>query len=240
MREIEVLIAEVHPKPDVPSRVRALPRPKQQVEPTEVSARPVVLPRVDPPRPQGKVTPLAPRRYKLEVTLPEETYEKLRQLQDLLSHQVPGGDPAKIVDRALDELLEKTLKQRAALTHAPSKNTPSDAGRSRAIPAEVRRQVWKRDSGRCAFVDDKQHRCRETRFIEFHHVVPYGKGGAHTAGNIELRCAAHNAWQAELDYGKAFIERKQQPPRVSEATAPHYGGGVVWMGGAPELILNSA
>jgi hypothetical protein len=32
----------------------------------------------------------------------------------------------------------------------------------------------------------------ETRFLEFHHVVPRAAGGRATADNIQLRCRAHN------------------------------------------------
>ena len=40
-------------------------------------------------------------------------------------------------------------------------------------------------------------RCTERHFIEFHHVSPYAVGGEPTAHNIELRCGAHNVYDAE-------------------------------------------
>ena len=33
-------------------------------------------------------------------------------------------------------------------------------------------------------------------FLEFHHVVPYAKGGTTTTENLELRCRAHNVDEA--------------------------------------------
>jgi len=78
-----------------------------------------------------------------------------------------------------------------------------DDKHSRHIPAEVRRTVWARDSGRCRF-EGPHGRCRETGFLEFHHVVPYAAGGATTADNLELRCAAHNRHEAEQYFGQAF------------------------------------
>jgi 5-methylcytosine-specific restriction endonuclease McrA len=59
---------------------------------------------------------------------------------------------------------------------------------SRYIPAEVKRTVWERDGGRCAFVSRDGHRCTETGELEFHHCHPHGDGGLPTIGNIELRC----------------------------------------------------
>jgi len=35
-------------------------------------------------RPRGRIVPLAPRRYKIEITVDQQTHDKLRMLQDLL------------------------------------------------------------------------------------------------------------------------------------------------------------
>jgi hypothetical protein len=69
-------------------------------------------------------SPLSPRRYKLAVTLDEETRDDLAELQDLCAHDVPDGDPAVIVKLALRALLVQKLKKKAALTHAPEKPRP--------------------------------------------------------------------------------------------------------------------
>jgi hypothetical protein len=39
--------------------------------------------------------------------------------------------------------------------------------------------------------------CGETGFLEYHHVVPFADGGPATSENIQLRCRAHNAYEAE-------------------------------------------
>lgn len=38
-------------------------------------------------------------------------------------------------------------------------------------------------------------------WLEFHHVTPYAAGGEPAADNIQLRCRAHNGYEAELDFG---------------------------------------
>jgi hypothetical protein len=63
------------------------------------------------------------------------------------------------------------------------------------VPATVRRKVWARDDGQCAFVGIDGH-CAERGFLEFHHVVPFAEGGSTTVDNLELRCRAHNAYEA--------------------------------------------
>ncbi|MGH2406229.1 MAG: HNH endonuclease [bacterium] len=40
-------------------------------------------------------------------------------------------------------------------------------------------------------------------FLEFHHVVPYARGGRSTVDNIELRCRTHNAYEAERLFGRS-------------------------------------
>ena len=68
------------------------------------------------------------------------------------------------------------------------------AGRS--IPAAVRREVWRRDSGCCSYVDrHTRRRCGSRFFLETDHIVPVARGGGAEAGNLRLRCAAHHRYR---------------------------------------------
>jgi 5-methylcytosine-specific restriction endonuclease McrA len=94
------------------------------------------------------------------------------------------------------------LRELARTKHgavARPRSAVASARRSRHIPAGVKRAVWQRDGGRCAFMG-AQGRCVETGFLEFHHFVPYSAGGEATIANIALRCRAHNAHEAEQDF----------------------------------------
>jgi 5-methylcytosine-specific restriction endonuclease McrA len=139
------------------------------------------------------------------VTIGQEARDTLAELQSLLSHQIPDGDPAAVIERALDVLLAETKKKKGALTDKPRVGRKRGGVRSRAIPAQVRRAVFRRDEGRCAFVDGEGRRCGSTWQVEFHHCVPYGRAGPHSSGNVELRCRAHNQFEAELEYGRGFM-----------------------------------
>ena len=136
----------------------------------------------------------------MRFTARAETREKLERAQDLLRHAVPDGDVGEIVDRALTALIAALERKKCGATERPRPAGAVSAG-SRAIPAEVRRSVMKRDNGRCAFVGTDA-RCEGRAFLEFHHVVPYARGGEATVENIQLRCRAHNAHEAELAYGR--------------------------------------
>src|SRR2546425_12412495 len=159
--EVEELVARLHPQPDVPSSIRKLPEVKPVVAPgallpasaptpaPSALPAPAVLPPA-PPRPQ-LVTPLAPDRYKVQFTVSAKTCEKLRLAQDLLRHAIPDGDAGAIFDRALTVLLEDLAKKKFSATDHPQPSQAPAPG-SRHIPAEVKRKVWIRDGGPCAFV----------------------------------------------------------------------------------------
>jgi hypothetical protein len=216
-RDVEKMVAALRPLPPVPSSVRKLPAPKA-VEPSPPAA--LVMPAQEsdecietaparastpavPTRP-AVVTPLAPERYKVQVTISREAHDTLRRAQDLLRHVIPNGDPAAIVERALVLLVEDLERKKLGATQKPRSARAATPG-SRHVPAAVKREVWARDEGRCAFVG-ATGRCPARGFLELHHVVPFADGGATDAANLQLRCRAHNAFEAEVWFGIPEIE----------------------------------
>ena len=158
---------------------------------------------------------MAPERYKIQFTVSREVYEKLRRAQDLLRHTVPNGDPAMIFERALGLLVDQLERSRIGKTAHPraAREAKQD---SRHIPAAVKRTVWKRDSGRCAF-NGPHGRCTETGFLEYHHVVPFSAGGETSASNLELRCRAHNQYEADLWFGSTQCPSARERREVFSA-----------------------
>lgn len=56
----------------------------------------------------------------------------------------------------------------------------------RIIPSWVKREVWKRDHGKCVI-------CGSSDNLHFDHIIPYSKGGSSRDPlNIQLLCARHN------------------------------------------------
>ena len=146
----------------------------------------------------------------MQLTVSRETHDRFRQAQALLGHVVPSGDAGEIFDRAIRLLVEELERRRFAETSRPRVSTPdaADTSRTRHIPAAVRRHVWRRDAGRCAFVG-REGRCDQTAFLEFHHLEPYAAGGQATVANIELRCRAHNAYEARLFFGDGVVRESR-------------------------------
>lgn len=215
-RELEEIVARLRPLPDVRSLVRKLPAPSPNemasVLPPAAAHKPRCeqpsAPAVTPTSFRPLIAPLAPERYKIQFTASKELLDKLRYAQDLLRHVTPSGDVAMVFDRALTALIEQLEKQKCGLTTRPRKPAGCAPG-SRHIPAAVRREAWRRDGGRCAFVGP-HGRCNERAFLEFHHIVPFAVGGGSDVGNIQLRCRAHNAHEADLFFG-ADVVRESRP-----------------------------
>jgi len=173
-------------------------------ESTACPTKPDLGPTVDGPCAMAAnrplVTPLSPERYRVQFTVGRETHERLRRAQDLLRREIPDGDPGEIFDRALALLLADVARKKLAATSNP-RPARAPAARSRHIPARLKRAVWLRDGGRCAFVSRSGRRCQEHAFLEFHHIEPYAIGGETTLINLSLRCRAHNVHEAERLFG---------------------------------------
>ena len=228
-REIEVLIAELAPRPDVPGLIRKLPSraaraaPVVALVPTEVAAGTGTAPTTRPPAstprlaPRPVVEPLAPERYRVQFTIGRETQEKLRRLQDLLRREIPSGDPGVIFDRAMSELLEKVERRKLGKAVRPRPAIRPGTDRPAAAHADaaegalatrdptnaVKRDVWARDGGRCGYVAPDGRRCTQGAFIEFHHDQPYAMRGEPTVENIALRCRLHNQYEAFVMSGES-------------------------------------
>jgi hypothetical protein len=194
-REVELqLAASMMTKRDARTGLPADPAdPSAATSPADATATDWPLPVSAPP---AVVTPLSAGRFEVHFTISKETHDKLRRLQDLMRHQVPTGDVAEIVDKGLTLLLEQVERQKTGAARRPRPRAAARA-RTRHVPMAVKREVWERDRGRCAFIG-AQGRCEEPGFIEYHHVQPYSAGGPTTAANLELRCRAHNQYEAEL------------------------------------------
>ncbi len=130
---------------------------------------------------RSKFAAASPRRAKRGVSVPAQRPD--------VQIAVPSAGPAAAAAAA------------ATLPAVQIDRSEAAPRRTRHISADVRRRVWQRDLGQCAFVGERERRCRERGFLEFHHVTPFARGGGASVENIELRCRAHNQYEADLCFG---------------------------------------
>ncbi|HKE14040.1 MAG TPA: HNH endonuclease signature motif containing protein [Kofleriaceae bacterium] len=194
----------------------------------ESTRRPLQGPAPVAPAPSGRpvLTPIAPLRYKVQFTAGAELHDKLVRAQALLRRHIPDGDLAAVVERAMTLLLRELERGKFAAAASPRKTAAEvdPTPRSRHIPDPIRREVWERDGGQCTFHDRNGRRCPARERLEFHHVAPFGRGGDHSAANVRLVCTIHNAYQAELDYGAAFMAAHRRRGREDGGRASEGGG----------------
>ncbi len=109
-REIEELVAEIAPKPDVPPGIRKLPKRSKKTAPPKTAANELGPDRVgssttpEPDQPdqaerpaeRSVVQPLAPERYRVQFTASASLRDKLERLQALMrsvgTRRRPRGD----------------------------------------------------------------------------------------------------------------------------------------------------
>jgi hypothetical protein len=224
-REVEALLAARFPRPDAPSRIRKLPDPRslataaraaglvRQAEPT----------RTEPCPERARIAPLSASRFKVEFTASAELREKLELVRDLMSHTNPSRSLGVVIERAIDLLVaELERKKLGKITRSRTKSSEHEPKPGRVSRA-VRREVFGRDGLSCTYVSANGRRCSARAFLELDHAAPRGQGGKGHAGNIRVRCRAHNQLWAEQAYGRERVERcrnLRQQKRQSKRAEP--------------------
>ena len=244
--EIEKLLAERFPSPDLPTLVRPIVSPTATAplapaqanddgpnvapgtnhdagarlvpEPVGSVASQAVAAPIEAPTPQRtKPHPLSPQRYGLQFTIGQQAYDDLCVVQALLGHNVAPGDVAAVFAQAMQLLRRDLERRRCAATQQPSSTPPRRSSDPRHVPNAVRREVWKRDDHRCTFVDADGCRCNERANLELDHVTPVARGGTATVSGLRLRCRTHNQLEADRVFGRRFMDGKREAARGKRA-----------------------
>jgi hypothetical protein len=100
----------------------------------------------------------------------------LKGFFDLIDYKIVHDGSRKVFRYIL------RLSDRADIASSETASQPH----TRMIPSEVKKEVWKRDGGRCVM-------CGETKNLHFDHDLPFSKGGTSiSAHNVRLLCMKHN------------------------------------------------
>ncbi len=237
--EVKLLVAALRPQPAPPDLFRRLPSPAPSTSGSEVAIFASGVPSAiasapattSPPELPGPVTtpppariptlrPISEQQHVLRITVDRAFVDDLERLKALLSHTVPDGNMVTVLHTAIRRAITACEKQRRGSDRPQPRKTPRpQPPRGRAIPTQVRREVWERDAASCAYVSAAGRRCGSTHQLEFHHIDPAGRNGPPTVENISLRCRQHNSYAADLDYGRDFMNaaragRRRGPPSV--------------------------
>ena len=214
-RALEELVASLAPKPDVATVIRKLPQPSTRPVATAAptSVEPGAPSRVARPhrRPHQRLTPasvvqpLAPERYKLQLTIAKETHDTLRQLQDLMRHAIPGRrslahhrSRAEVTTRGCaaaevryDETPPRRYSRVFRLARHSRGSAPRGVGAGRGTMC-LRRHARPMHG--------------DARSWNIHHRQPFAAGGQATVENIELRCRAHNPYKRHSCFSAVMVQ----------------------------------
>jgi len=247
--EVEHLVVSLQPRDAPKDGVRKLSERRDMPSaaalplaprPPEVAAArgdapgaPVVPPTPARAEARPTVRPVAADTYSLRVTIDAALKRDLDQLTELLSHKVPNGDLAAVLHEAVRCAIDRHGKRKGAVepAHERTRKSPADADRVTAIgkpkkvrqpiAAEVRRQVWRRDEGCCAWIGPDGRRCGSKWRLELDHIHPAALGGPSTLDNMRVLCRAHNSFHAEHTFGCAHMAQfRRKQPRSGGFTAP--------------------
>ena len=187
----EMLPAEVVPRRTVvtevpllgpvgPAPVGVLPVGRDRTHPEGVRLVPEVRRTV--------VEPLTSTESRMHVTVSPSFMTLLKRARAGQSHVQPGASDEQVLTAALELLIEKQGKRTAC------------------VPAKVKREVVKRDEGKCQWPVDGGGVCGSEVRLEIDHVVPRGKGGPSTVSNCRVLCRAHNLEAARQVYGDEHMD----------------------------------
>ncbi len=227
------LAAELKPRKVVPertvvTRVEPVARGEaveraEPIEPVEPptswtdACQKVHLGELDAPRPV--VVPMTATESRLHITVSREFLALLRKAKAGESHRNPGATDEQVLKLALETLLEKQSKRKAC------------------VPAKVKREVVKRDGGKCQWKLADGGLCGATVRLEIDHVVPRGKGGADTVDNCRILCQSHNLEAAREVYGDEVMDMFTQRKRRAGGNVA--GEEVAGYGRSPYAVTHS-
>jgi hypothetical protein len=148
---------------------------------------------------------VAQDRWSLRAMVDRDFKQDLETLRCLLAHKIPDGDLTEVLREAIRCAVERHGKRRGAVPPSRKASRPAAPARKTHEPsAEVKREVWERDGGRCTYVAPDGRRC-DCRFkLEYDHIAETKPA---TVANTRLRCRTHNVFHAEQTYGRAHMER---------------------------------
>ena len=194
-REVLALVAQFGSTEKATERdvIRYLPIEKSAMPPS--ASDPVVdLPTSLPNDVNVIISP--PPRIRLAFTADDEFLVMLERARALQRHKFPSGRMEDILKEAIGDLLDRIDPDRREQRRRKRSSiaiVSVGANPSRRVPEAVKKEVWKRDGGRCAYVSPDGRRCESEAFLEYDHVLPWALGGqSDRADNIRLLCRPHN------------------------------------------------
>lgn len=144
-----------------------------------------------------KLKPLTGEISELALPVKAEFLIKLNRVLDLeAQRKSKSGSRVEALEAALDNYLfhrDPVQKAQRAKMRKPKEQKPSELRPGRVpLTATEKHVVFKRDQGRCTYMDEAGKVCGRSRWIEIHHIRPIEHGGSNDLDNLTTLCSFHH------------------------------------------------
>ncbi len=182
--------------------------------------------------PREKTRALSKELTRIEFNANRQLCEKLEKLKALLAHKNFSGRMDLLIEELADQALQKLDPEampKKKTKQKPMAKVKNDAplleaeqvAPTRYIRAEVKREVWKRDQGKCQYLDLKTgKKCGTSHGLQIDHIQEFHKGGSSDLKNVRLLCGAHNRWRSRHSV-RGAIERSGLVDHHGSVLRPH-------------------
>ena len=144
--------------------------------------------------------PVSDELHELKVYLTSDDLTSLEDLMGWMGHtlKIPGSHSDTI--RKLIQIgKENFLKSKSCRSASPT------SGEN--VPAQVRREVFRRADMKCEYVDQNGNRCSSKHLIQIEHRKPRAQGGSNELSNLEVLCRDHNLIRGIQIFGADKMQR---------------------------------
>lgn len=126
--------------------------------------------------------PVGNDRVELKFGVTDAVFQTFKRVQDLECQRTQ-----KLVN------FEGTLKAAIEFYITEKDSLTDDAGASvAATHSRIRVRILVRDKHRCTFKAEEGRRCKNTRWLDVHHIIPRSAGGSDDPENLTTLCTAHH------------------------------------------------
>jgi hypothetical protein len=151
---------------------------------------------------------VSPTKVELTFFADVELQSILEKIRGVLSHKLEQGTLTEVIAHMAKEFWAIIDPGREPKKTRSPQSVTAQKVHTDTIPAAIKRAIWKRDDGCCAFTNQTGKKCGSRHRVQFdHYPTPHALGGPSTEQNLRLACFQHNARHAIQRYGLKKMER---------------------------------
>jgi len=135
-----------------------------------------------------KITAQADESLRFEVSLTKMQWEKITRMRELLSHSVPSGDWATLLEYLSDKVIQQKTGKKPP--QKPISINEGNAPKSASL-YQLKKQILNQAHG-CQYKSKDGKVCGSRWALQSDHVQPKWAGGKDVPENLRVLCGKHN------------------------------------------------